>query len=70
MTLATDVTRNGDIEQYQQLENGMPSIESQVQRWFDAATVLHGELTDPTEQAEVVALRDTLVANLRIILGV
>lgn len=58
-----------DIE-FLKLSANKNRLVEQVTDWVHRATLLHTSTTDPAEQAEVIALRDELVAELRVPLGV
>ena len=56
--------------EYQLLKDQRAKIEGQVSTWVQRATALHVATPDAGEKAEVIAVRDEFVANLRSILGV
>jgi len=70
MSLETELVREVEVEEYQSIKSFVPRLETGTQDFMDKATALHASLTDPVEKAEVIAVRDDLVARLRVILGV
>ena len=70
MSLETELSREVEVEEYQSIKSFVPRLENATQDFMDKATALHAMLTDPAEKAEVIAVRDDLVARLRVILGV
>ena len=70
MSLATELEREVDVDEYQSLLSFVTRLETGTQNFMDIATPLHARLTDPVEKAEVIAVRDDLVARLRVILGI
>ena len=70
MSFEARIIQDQADNEYRNLKNSAGAVESRVQTWIDKATTLHGATADATEKAEIVALRDSLIANLRVILGV
>ncbi len=70
MSYEVRITQDQFDNRYRNLKNRAASVESRVSTWIDEATGLHGDTVDAAEKAEIIALRDSLVANLRTILGV
>jgi len=70
MSYEDRIVQNENDDQYRTLKNSATAVGSRVENWMNGATTLHTATNDPAEKAEIVALRDALVANLRTILGV
>lgn len=64
MTLLADTrTANDNVAKQDELTRGIGNIESQVVAWMAGATTLHGAV-DASDKAEILAMRDDLVARL------
>ena len=70
MSLSTESVRNDQVDEYNNLLSFVTRLEAGTQNFMDNATALHTELTDAADKAEVIAVRDDLIARLRVILGV
>jgi len=58
-------------QRYSDLKTTQGNIEARVQGWVNQATQLHTDsAAAPLDQADIIALRDSFVLNLRTILGV
>ena len=69
MSYEDDIARGKQIDKYQTLKSRTATIESSVQTWINDATTFHAETPEDIEKAEIIAIRDSLVNNLRAILG-
>jgi len=69
MSLEQDVGRQQIEDRYRTLKGHMKNVVSPVQEWADRATALHADVTDPAEKAEILALRDQLIADINAALG-
>jgi hypothetical protein len=58
-----------NLNEYISLEREAGKIVSTTSTWMSRATALHG-VVDAEKQAELITLRDTLVNDLRAVLGV
>ena len=70
MSYEARITQDQFDNRYRNLKNRAEAVESRVQTCIDEATGLHLDTVDAAEKVEIIALRDSLVANLRTILGV
>ena len=70
MSLIVDSTYREHLDRYVKLLEINERVTTLTQHIMDEGTALHADLTDNTEKAEVVALKNALVAELRAILGV
>lgn len=68
MSYADDKALNDRLDTFIQLSSRSPTIESHVQTWVDDATKAHNNEPDAAYKAEIIALRDSLIANLTAIL--
>lgn len=68
MSLISGSITNKNISEYDKLDQLRTRITDTVTDWVQRGTTLHGALTDPAEQAEVVALRAQLDAEINAIL--
>jgi len=59
-----------NLKEYDQLVEFKANITGYTQKWLDRGIALHGNTSDAGEKAEIIALRDALIAELRVILGV
>lgn len=67
------ITRKIEAERdmrFVELQRKKLQAKSVVEAWMNDATALYGDSPTQTEKDEVLAERDTLVADLRAILGV
>jgi hypothetical protein len=58
-----------NLDEYIHLERQKAKINTVVQEWMDRATALHAIVT-ADKQAELITMRNSLVNDLRTILGV
>jgi len=70
MGFETDRAKQVLQDQYEHMKGEKSDIENVVTQWIDGATTLHSAVAGADYKADVVALRDELIANLRTILGV
>ena len=64
MTLLADTrTANDNVATQDDLTRKIGTIESEVVAWMATATTLHGAV-DAADKAEILAMRDDLVARL------
>ena len=57
-------------ERFAELEVLKTRLVGKVSLWVDDAVALHASTTDVAEKAEVIALRDAMIAELRAVLGI
>lgn len=69
MSYAARKTQIDKDERYDNLVVRRDQLVANTQKWMNDATNLHTD-SDAAEKADVVALRDAMVASLRSILGV
>lgn len=69
MALAVDKARVDNVSRFERLTNEAGRITVGTQKWMDETAAFYAQLTDPAEKAEVKALRDKLIADLKAILG-
>jgi len=69
MSYEDRITQDQYDNRYRSLKNSANAVESRVQNWIDEATALHGDTIDSAEKIEIITLRDSLIANLNVILG-
>jgi len=65
---AKDAFRN--LQEYSALEAQKGVILSLTQAWMNRGTGLYNATGDATEKTQILALRDAMVADLRVTLGV
>jgi hypothetical protein len=70
MSLIVDAGYKQHLDRYLKLLEIKARVLTLTQHIMDEGTVLYNDLTDATEKAEVLALKNALVAELRVILGV
>lgn len=70
MSYENRITQDQNDNKYKSLKSTASTVSGRTQNWMTDATTLHAATADPAEQAEIVALRDQLIADLRAILGV
>lgn len=68
MSYADDKALNDRLDVFTQLSSRSPTITSHVQTWINDATAAHSAEPDAAKKAEIVALRDALIASLTAIL--
>lgn len=69
MSYEAEINRDKNIQTYETLKNRRSAIENHVQTWVSDATAFHAETAASDEKAEILAIRTTLISNLRTILG-
>lgn len=57
-------------EVFGNLQNEKARLEVAIANWMDKGTALHSDSPLQTDKDEIVALRDALVAKIRVSLGV
>jgi len=70
MSFTSTRDSQNNLKEYDSLVEFKTSIVNHTQIWLNRGTVLHGKTSDVGEKAEIIALRDALIAELRVILGV
>lgn len=70
MSFEADITRQGQHARYLDLKAKQTRIEREATDFMTSATGLHTEVTDPADRAEIIAIRDAMIANLRTIFGI
>lgn len=70
MNFEQAITDREQLGRYETLKRQKAQYVAHVEQWMTAATALHGATADTAEKAEIVALRDELVADLKTALGV
>lgn len=67
MSFATEKQDRDNLAMYEELERKKAALVSQTTVWMNEATALHGSVA-ADKKAEIVALRDALVADLQVLL--
>ncbi len=70
MTYQTRIAQDQIDNRFRNLKTRANAVVDRVQVWIDEATTLHTDTIDVAEKAEIIALRDKMIADLRIVLGV
>jgi hypothetical protein len=70
MSLIVEEGYKRHLDLYLKLLETKARVLNLTQYIMDEGLILHGDLTDATEKNEVIALRNALVAELRVIIGV
>ena len=70
MSFEADRTQQMQRNEYASLKEARQAVLDAARAWTERATKLHAGVADTTKKAEVVALRDELVAELRSIFSI
>jgi hypothetical protein len=70
MSFEADRVRDRQMAEYAALKEGTQRVLDEAQAWSERATKLHAAVADETKKAEVIVLRDELVAELRSIFSI